>query len=73
VAATVTTAVSALGALVAGYLTPDRKPVLPGVPESVATSPLDVVPIAPLPAPPPSTRRQARRRPAAQHRPSGHA
>jgi hypothetical protein len=73
VAATVTTAVAALGALVAGYLTPDRAPVLPGAPESVASSPLDVGPIAPLPAPPPSPRRPARRRPAAQHRPSGHA
>ncbi|HEX6621213.1 MAG TPA: hypothetical protein VF024_16235 [Solirubrobacteraceae bacterium] len=73
VAATVTTAVAALGALVAGYLTPDRPPVLPGAPGSVDTSPLDVGPIAPLPAPPPSPRRPARRRPAAQHRPSGHA
>jgi hypothetical protein len=72
-AATVTTAVAALGALVAGYLTPDRPPVLPAAPESVDTSPLDVGPIAPLPAPPPSPRRLARRRPAAQHRPSGHA
>ena len=73
VAATVTTAVAALGALVAGYLTPDRPPVLPGAPDSVDTSPLDVAPIAPLPAPPSSPRRPARRRPAAQHRPSGHA
>jgi hypothetical protein len=73
VAATVTTAVAALGALVAGYLTPDRPPVLPGAPESVDTSPLDVAPLAPLPAPPSSPRRPARRRPAAQHRPSGHA
>ena len=73
VAATVTTAVAALGALVAGYLTPDRPPVLPSAPESVDTSPLDVEPIAPLPAPPSSPRRSARRRPAAQHRPSGHA
>ena len=73
VAATVTTAVAALGALVAGYLTPDRPPVLPGAPGSVDTSPLDVGPIAPLPAPPSSPRRPARRRPAAQHRPSGHA
>ena len=73
VAATVTTAVAALGALVAGYLTPDRPPVLPGAPDSVDTSPLDVAPIAPLPAPPSSLRRSARRRPAAQHRPSGHA
>jgi hypothetical protein len=72
-AATVTTAVAALGALVAGYLTPDRPPVLPGAAESVDTSPLDVGPIAPLPAPPPSQRRTARRRPAAQDRPSGHA
>jgi hypothetical protein len=73
VAATVTTVVAALGALVAGYLTPDRPPVLPSAPDSVDTSPLDVGPIAPLPAPPPSPRRPARRRPAAQHRPSGHA
>jgi hypothetical protein len=73
VAATVTTAVAALGALVAGYLTPDRPPVLPGAPGSVDTSPLDVAPIAPLPAPPSSPRRSARRRPAARHRPSGHA
>jgi hypothetical protein len=72
-AATVTSAVAALGALVAGYLTPDRPPVLPGAPDSVDLSPLDVGPIAPLPAPPPSPRRQARRGPAAQHRPSGHA
>jgi hypothetical protein len=74
VAATVTTAVAALGALVAGYLTPDRPPVLPGAPGSVDTSPLNVGPIAPLPAPPPpSPRRPARRGPTAQHRPSGHA
>jgi hypothetical protein len=73
VAATVTTAVAALGALVAGYLTPDRPPVLPGASDSVDTSPLDVAPIAPLPAPPSSPRRPARRRPAAQHRPSAHA
>jgi hypothetical protein len=73
VAATVTTAVAALGALVAGYLTPDRPPVLPSAPGSVDASPLDVGPIAPLPTPPPSPRRPARRRPAAQHRPSGHA
>jgi hypothetical protein len=73
VAATVTTAVAALGALVSGYLTPDRPPVLPSEPGSVDASPLDVGPIAPLPAPPPSPRRPARRRPAAQHRPSGHA
>jgi hypothetical protein len=73
VAATVTTVVAALGALVAGYLTPDRPPVLPGAPESVDTSALDVAPIAPLPAPPSSPRRPARRRPAAQHRSSGHA
>ena len=53
VAATVTTAVAALGALVAGYLTPDRAPVLPPAPGSVDASPLDVAPIAPLPAPPP--------------------
>ncbi|HSS58035.1 MAG TPA: hypothetical protein VLK59_08500 [Solirubrobacteraceae bacterium] len=73
VAATVTTVVAALGALVAGYLTPDRPPVLPSAPGSVDTSPLDVEPIAPLPAPPSSLRRSARQRPAAQHRPSGHA
>jgi hypothetical protein len=73
VAATVTTAVAALGALVAGYITPDRAPVLPGAPESVDASPLDVGPIAPLPTPPPSPRRTARRGPTAQHRPSGHA
>jgi hypothetical protein len=73
VAATVTTAVAALGALVAGYLTPDRPPVLPGAPDSVDTSPLDVAPIAPLPAPPSSRRRPARRRPAAQQRPSAQA
>jgi hypothetical protein len=72
-AATVTSAVAALGALVAGYLTPDRPPVLPGAPESVELAPLDVGPIAPLPAPPPSPRRPARRGPTAQHRPSGHA
>jgi hypothetical protein len=73
-AATVTSAVAALGALVAGYLTPDRAPVLPSAPESVDLSPLDVGPIAPLPAPPPpSPRRPARRGPTAQHRPSGHA
>ena len=51
VAATVTTVVAALGALVAGYLTPDRPPVLPAEPGSVDASPLDVAPIAPLPAP----------------------
>jgi hypothetical protein len=73
VAATVTTAVAALGALVAGYLTPDRPPVLPAAPGSVDTSALDVAPIAPLPAPPPSPRRPARRRSAAPRRPSGHA
>lgn len=73
VAATVTTVVAALGALVAGYLTPDRPPVLPSAPGSVDASPLDVAPLAPLPAPPPSPRRTARRRPAAQPRPSGHA
>jgi hypothetical protein len=73
VAATVTTAVAALGALVAGYLTPDRPPVLPGAPDSVDTSPLDVAPIAPLPAPPSSPRRSASRRPAALRPPSGHA
>jgi hypothetical protein len=58
VAATVTSAAAALGALVAGYLTPDRAPVLPTEPGSVDASPLDVALIAPLPAPP---------------RPSGHA
>ena len=68
VAATVTSGVAALGALVAGYLTPDRAPVLPASPQSVDASPLDVAPIAPLPAPAPR-----RRRPAARHRPSGHA
>jgi hypothetical protein len=73
VAATVTAAVAALGALVAGYLTPDRPPVLPGAADSVDASPLDVGPIAPLPAPPPSPRRTAPRGPTAQHRPSGHA
>jgi hypothetical protein len=67
VAATVTTAVAALGALVAGYFTPDRAPVLPPAPQTVDASPLDVAPIAPLPPAPP------RQRPAAQHRPSGHA
>ena len=66
VAATVTSAVAALGALVAGYLTPDRPPVLPPEAGSVDASPLDVAPIAPLPAPKPG-------RHAAQHRPSGHA
>ena len=44
VAATVTSAVAALGALVAGYLTPERAPVLPPAPESVDASPLDVAP-----------------------------
>jgi hypothetical protein len=68
VAATVTSGVAALGALVAGYLTPDRAPVLPPAPESVDASPLDVAPIAPLPAPAPR-----RRRTAARHRASGHA
>ena len=72
VAATVTTAVAALGALVAGYLTPDRAPVLPAAPGSVDASPLDVPAIAPLPAPVPAPRR-ARRRHAAQRQPSGHA
>ena len=72
VAATVTTAVAALGALVAGYFTPDRAPVLPPSPQSVAASPLDVVPLAPLP-PAPAPRRPARHGPAAQHRSSGHA
>jgi hypothetical protein len=50
VAATVTSAAAALGALVAGYLTPDRPPVLPAAPGSVDASPLDVALIAPLPA-----------------------
>jgi hypothetical protein len=62
VAATVTSAAAALGALVAGYLTPDRAPVLPPAPGTVDASPLDIALIAPLPAPP-----------AAQPRPSGHA
>jgi hypothetical protein len=66
VAATVSSAVAALGALVAGYLTPDRPPVLPPVPGTVDASPLDVAPIAPLPA-------RAQRRRAARHRPAHHA
>jgi hypothetical protein len=69
VAATVTSAAAALGALVAGYLTPDRPPVLPASPQSVDASPLDVAPIAPLPPP----QRPVRRRPAAHRQPSGHA
>jgi hypothetical protein len=69
VAATVTSAAAALGALVAGYLTPDRAPVLPPAPSTVDASPLDVALIAPLPAPQPAVRG----RPAAHHRPSGHA
>jgi hypothetical protein len=73
VAATVTSGFAAVGALVAGYLTPDRAPVLPAAPESVEASPLEVAPIAPLPAPAPARRRPARRRSAAQHQPSGHA
>ena len=68
VAATVTSAVAALGALVAGYLTPDRQPVLPPEPQSVYASPLDVAAIAPFPP-----RRPPRRASAAQPRPSGHA
>ena len=68
VAATVTSAVAALGALVAGYLTPDRQPVLPPEPQSVDASPLEVAAIAPFPP-----TRPPRRRSAAQHRPSGHA
>jgi hypothetical protein len=48
-AATVTSAVAAVGALVAGYLTPERSPVLPPATETVDTSPLAVEPIAPLP------------------------
>jgi hypothetical protein len=48
-AATVSSAVAALGALAAGYLTPDRKPVLPPATETVDTSPLDVAPIVALP------------------------
>ncbi len=39
VAATVTVAVAALGALVAGYLTPDRAPVLPSAADSVDAVP----------------------------------
>jgi hypothetical protein len=70
VAATVTSAAAALGALVAGYLTPDRAPVLPPAPSTVDASPLDVALIAPLPAPPQPAVRQ---RPAAHDRPSGHA
>ena len=72
VAATVTSAAAALGALVAGYLTPERAAVLPPAPGTVDASPLDISLIAPLPAPAtPSP--AARRRPAAQHQPSGHA
>jgi hypothetical protein len=48
-AATVSSAVAALGALAAGYFTPDRKPVLPPAAASVDTSPLDVDPIVALP------------------------
>jgi len=72
VAATVTSAAAALGALVAGYLTPDRAPVLPPAPGTVDASPLDVALIAPLPAPatPPPA---ARPTPAARRQPSGHA
>lgn len=70
VAATVTTAVAALGALVAGYFTPDRAPVLPPSPQSVGASALDVAPLVPFP---PAPTRPVRHRPAAQHRSSGHA
>jgi hypothetical protein len=70
VAATVTTAVAALGALVAGYFTPERAPVLPRSPQSVAASALDVAPLVPLA---PASQRPVRRRTAAQHRSSGHA
>lgn len=70
VAATVTSAAAALGALVAGYLTPDRAPVLPQATGSADVSALDVAPIAPLPAAAPP---EVRRRHAARHRPSGHA
>ena len=48
-AATVSAAVAAIGALVAGYLTPERAPVLPPATGTVDTSPLDVEPLAPLP------------------------
>ena len=70
-----TTAVAALGALVAGYFTPDRAPVLPPSPQSVAASALDVAPLVPFPAGARRRRQRApvRRRPAAQHRSSGHA
>jgi hypothetical protein len=74
VAATVTSAVAALGALVAGYLTPDRPPVLPPEPQSIDVSPLAVAPIAPFPAPaPPAPRPPTPPTPAAHHRPSTHA
>jgi hypothetical protein len=74
VAATVTTAVAALGALVAGYLTPDRPPVLPGAPGSVDTlASRTWRPSRRCRRRRPSPRRPARRRPAAQHRPSAHA
>ncbi len=75
VAATVTSAVAALGALVAGYLTPDRPPVLPAEPGSIDVSPLAVAPIAPFPppAPPPAPRRPKPPTHAAQHGPSTHA
>ena len=72
VAATVTTAVAALGALVAGYFTPERAPVLPPSPQSVSASALDVAPLVPFP-PAPAPRHQVRHRPAAQPRSSGHA
>jgi hypothetical protein len=48
-AATVASVVAALGALVAGYLTPERSPVLPPATDTVDTSPLDVAPIVSLP------------------------
>jgi hypothetical protein len=73
VAATVTSAVAALGALVAGYLTPDRPPVLPPEPQSIDVSPLAVAPIAPFPGPPPAVGRPKRPTDAAHHRPSTHA
>ena len=73
VAATVTSAAAALGALVAGYASrPSARPCCPPAPGTVDASPLDISLIAPLPAPAtPSP--AARRRPAAQHQPPGHA
>jgi hypothetical protein len=72
VAATVTSAAAALGALVAGYLTPDRPPVLPPAPGTVDASPLDIALVAPLPAPatppPAAPRRPAARAPAVRSR-----